>query len=190
MAATPATPAMAAYPKNGYNGYGGYQPATAMAATQKTLGKKWRLRARRRPQRHVVEHVRRRRRRLRGRRRHARHGAEHVRRRRRRRLVTANRRTARARKALGIAVHQERLATRRRGFAGKMSMRLSHKDDPDNWRCDAMTCKEESSEGGFVRVTAGRQRVAQRAHPQATFKPRGRATRPMRQSVSACRIGG
>ena len=78
----------------------------------------------------------------------------------------------------------------RRGFAGKMSMRLSHKDDPDNWRCDAMTCKEENSEGGFVRVTAGRQRVAQRAHPQATFKPRGRATRPMRQSVSACRLGG
>ena len=34
----------------------------------------------------------------------------------------------------------------RRGFAGKMSMRLSHKDDPDNWRCDAMTCKEENSE--------------------------------------------
>src|SRR5208282_2699839 len=43
---------------------------------------------------------------------------------------------------------------------------------------------------GFVRVTAGRQRVAQHAHPQATFKPRGRATRPMWQSVSACRLGG
>ena len=43
---------------------------------------------------------------------------------------------------------------------------------------------------GFVRVTAGRQRVAQHAHPQATFKPRGRATRPMWQSASACRLGG
>ncbi len=43
---------------------------------------------------------------------------------------------------------------------------------------------------GFVRVTAVRQRVAQHAHPQATFKPRGRATRPMRQSVSACTLGG
>ena len=43
---------------------------------------------------------------------------------------------------------------------------------------------------GFVRVTAGRQRVAQHAHPQATFKSRGRATRPMWQSVSACRLGG
>jgi transposase-like protein len=32
---------------------------------------------------------------------------------------------------------------------------------------------------GFVRVTAGSQRVAQHDHPQATFKPRGRATRPM-----------
>ncbi len=43
---------------------------------------------------------------------------------------------------------------------------------------------------GFVRVTAGRQRVVQHAHPQATFKPRGHATRPMRQSVSACKLGG
>ena len=43
---------------------------------------------------------------------------------------------------------------------------------------------------GFVRVTAGRQRVAQHDHPQATFKPRGRATRPMKQSVSACKLGG
>jgi Protein of unknown function (DUF2924) len=43
---------------------------------------------------------------------------------------------------------------------------------------------------GFVRVTAGCQRVAQHAHPQATLKPRGRATRPMWQSVSACRLGG
>jgi len=43
---------------------------------------------------------------------------------------------------------------------------------------------------GFVRVTAGRLRVAQHAHPQAPFKPRGRATRPMRQSVSACKLGG
>ena len=49
--------------------------------------------------------------------------------------------------------------------------------------------KEIDAEG-FVRVTAGRQRVAQHAHPQATFKPRGRATRPMWQSVSACRLGG
>src|ERR1700733_610741 len=42
---------------------------------------------------------------------------------------------------------------------------------------------------GFVRVTAGRLRVAQYAHPQAKFKPRWRATRPMRQSVSACKLG-
>ena len=40
---------------------------------------------------------------------------------------------------------------------------------------------------GFVRVTAGRQRVARNT---STFKPRGRATRPMKQSVSACRLGG
>ncbi len=32
---------------------------------------------------------------------------------------------------------------------------------------------------GFVRVTAGRQGMAQHAQPQATFKPGGRATRPM-----------
>ena len=38
---------------------------------------------------------------------------------------------------------------------------------------------------GFVRVTAGRLRVAQHAHPQAKFKPRGRATRPMRQEPAA-----
>jgi drug/metabolite transporter (DMT)-like permease len=43
---------------------------------------------------------------------------------------------------------------------------------------------------GFVRVTVGRQRVAQHAHPRAAFKPRGRATRRMWQSVSACRLGG
>ena len=43
---------------------------------------------------------------------------------------------------------------------------------------------------GFVRVTASRQRVAHHAYPQATFKLRGRAIRPMRRSVSACRLGG
>jgi hypothetical protein len=48
----------------------------------------------------------------------------------------------------------------------------------------------EDSPAGFVRATAGRLRVAQHAHPQATFKLRGRATRPMRQSVSACKLGG
>ena len=47
-----------------------------------------------------------------------------------------------------------------------------------------------SVSAGIVRVTVGRQRVAQHAHPQATFKPQGRATRPMRQSVSACKLGG
>jgi hypothetical protein len=29
---------------------------------------------------------------------------------------------------------------------GKMSMRLSHVDDPEGWRCDAITCREENSE--------------------------------------------
>jgi hypothetical protein len=29
---------------------------------------------------------------------------------------------------------------------GKMSMRLSHKSDPEGWRCDALTCREENSE--------------------------------------------
>jgi hypothetical protein len=29
---------------------------------------------------------------------------------------------------------------------GKMSMRLSHKRDRENWRCDAITCREENSE--------------------------------------------
>src|SRR5208282_5697716 len=55
-----------------------------------------------------------------------------------------------------------------------------------------LPCRQggEMTREGFVRVTAGRQRVAQHAHPQATFKPRGRATRPMWQSVSACRLGG
>ena len=48
----------------------------------------------------------------------------------------------------------------------------------------------EMRANGFVRVTADRQRVAQPAHPEATFKPRGRATQPMWQSVSACRLGG
>ena len=28
---------------------------------------------------------------------------------------------------------------------GKMSMRLSHKGDPEGWRCDALTCREENS---------------------------------------------
>jgi len=52
-----------------------------------------------------------------------------------------------------------------------------------NLLCERMTMPF----AGFVRVTAGRQRVAQHAHPQATFKPRGRATPPMRPSASACR---
>ena len=43
---------------------------------------------------------------------------------------------------------------------------------------------------GFVRVTAGRLRMAQHAQTQAAIRPRGRATRPMRQSVSACRLDG
>jgi hypothetical protein len=30
--------------------------------------------------------------------------------------------------------------------SGKMSMRLAHKDDPEGWRCDALTCREENSE--------------------------------------------
>ena len=29
---------------------------------------------------------------------------------------------------------------------GKMSMKLVHRMDPENWRCDAVTCKEENSE--------------------------------------------
>ena len=48
----------------------------------------------------------------------------------------------------------------------------------------------EKGETGFVRVTAGRQCVAQHGHPKATFKPRWCATRPMWQSASACRLGG
>lgn len=29
---------------------------------------------------------------------------------------------------------------------GKMSMRISHRDHPETWRCDAQTCREENSE--------------------------------------------
>ena len=43
---------------------------------------------------------------------------------------------------------------------------------------------------GFVIVTAGRLRVAQHARVHAAIRPRGRATRPMPQRVSNCRLGG
>ena len=43
---------------------------------------------------------------------------------------------------------------------------------------------------GFVRVTARRLRMAEHAQIQAAIRPRGRAIRPMRQSVSACTLGG
>jgi hypothetical protein len=48
----------------------------------------------------------------------------------------------------------------------------------------------DGGEGGFVIVMAGRLRVAQHARVHAAIRPRGRATRPMPQSVSACRLGG
>ncbi len=47
-----------------------------------------------------------------------------------------------------------------------------------------------SARGGFVIVTAGRLRVAQHAQVHAAIRPGGRATRPMPQSVSACKLGG
>ena len=54
---------------------------------------------------------------------------------------------------------------------------------------ESLAARESKSEG-FVRVTAGRQRVEQLAQAQAAIRPRGCATLPMRQSVSACTLGG
>src|SRR5271165_4150979 len=84
------------------------------------------------------------------------------------------------------------------GLAGQMDPMTEAYAASYELRTDALMLQSNGIEdptvlnvrAGFVRVTAGRQRVAQHAHPQATFKPRGRATRPMWQSVSACRLGG
>jgi hypothetical protein len=43
-----------------------------------------------------------------------------------------------------------------------------------------------STARGVVKVTAVPRLLTQHAHPQAAFKPRGRATPPMRPSASAC----
>ncbi len=43
---------------------------------------------------------------------------------------------------------------------------------------------------GFVRVTAGRLRMAQHAQTEAATRPRGRATRPTRRLVFVCKLRG
>ncbi len=43
---------------------------------------------------------------------------------------------------------------------------------------------------GFVRVTAGRLRMAQHAQTEAATSPRGRATRPTRRLVFVCKLRG